>query len=67
MVNFSGLIYHPRIPNKINTLSTIKANGGEDCQTVRVCIKKSMVNFNSYLGDFYTGNFKNGLKHGEGI
>jgi hypothetical protein len=41
--------------------------GGEDCQTVRGSTKRLMVNLFSYLGDYYVGGFKNGLKHGEGI
>lgn len=33
---------------------------------VQECIRKLMVFFLIYEGDLYTGNFKNGLKHGEG-
>ena len=46
----------------------MKAHGGEDCLMEKEFIKKLMVFILSYsLGDFYTGNFKNGLKHNEGM
>lgn len=48
----------------INMFSIIKDNGGVDYLMVKVFIRKLMVIILSYVGDFYTGSFKNGLKHG---
>lgn len=65
MANFSGLIYLQKILNKINMLNTMKDNGGVVSLMAKEYIKKLMVNlFFINIGDFYTGNFKNGLKHG---
>lgn len=64
MVNFSGLIYRVKIRNKTNMSNIMMVNGGEAYLMAQVYIKKSMVSFLTYLGDLYTGNFKNGLKHG---
>ena len=44
----------------------MRANGGEDYLTAKESTKSIMVIFLSNLGDIYTGNFKNGLKHGVG-
>lgn len=42
-------------------------NGGEDSLMVKGPISVAMVFFDSNnLGDVYTGEFKNGLKHGKG-
>lgn len=64
MVNFFGLIYRVKIQNKTNMSNIMMGNGGEAYLMAQVYIKKSMVFFLTYLGDLYTGNFKNGLKHG---
>lgn len=64
MVNFSGLIYLVKIRNKTNMSNIMMGNGGEAYLMALACIKKSMVSLLTYLGDLYTGNFKNGLKHG---
>lgn len=64
MVSFSGLIYQAKIQNKMNMSNIMMVNGGEAYQMALGSIKKSMVSYFTYLGDLYTGNFKNGLKHG---
>ena len=38
-VNSTGLICRPRIQKLINSFSTMRANGGEDCRMVREFIK----------------------------
>lgn len=64
MANFSGLIYRVKIQNKTNLSNIMMGNGGEAFQMALVSTKKLMVSFFTYSGDLYTGNFKNGLKHG---
>lgn len=48
-------------------LSNIMDYGGADCQMVKGNIQNQMVFFEYNVGDYYKGNFKNGLKHGEGV
>ncbi len=66
MVNSFGLIFQAKILNKINLFNIMMVNGGVVYLMVKECIKELMVILFYYLGDLYTGNFKNGLKHGEG-
>lgn len=68
-VPFTGLVYViPHAQNKqTQKLNNFMEIGGEDFQMVKANIKNQMVNLNNYIGDFYIGGFKNGLKHGDGV
>ena len=48
----------------INMQNIIKGNGGVDFLMAKEFIRKLMVTYQLNIGDFYTGSFKNGLKHG---
>lgn len=61
---FFGLM---QIINKSRNLSNItKGNGGVAYLMDKVNIKNQLVLNVIYIGDFYLGCFKNGLKHGLG-
>ena len=66
---FIGLVYasHPVLNLRKTTYSIMTVVGGAVSQMDKDLTKKQMVLSCIYLGDFYLGTFKNGLKHGNGI
>ncbi len=64
MVISSGSIYQVKTQKQTSSSSTMMDNGGAGCPMAVEYIKESTVILNIKIGDLYTGNFKNGLKHG---
>jgi hypothetical protein len=62
-----GLIFPARTQRRTNMSNTMTDSGGVGYLMGKVFIKKSMVFLILIIGDLYTGSFKNGLKHGEGV
>lgn len=61
--NFSGSMW---VQNQRHRFNFLMGSGGEVFLMVMVFIKSIMVKVDFYLGDTFTGTFKNGLKHGLG-
>ena len=60
-----GLIYRVRTPKQTNSYSTMTDSGGAAYPTALESTNESTVLlYLIHIGDLYTGNFKNGLKHG---